>query len=92
MGAIAPWARSRLLRNRPVICYHDEKFSGAVLNHPTYEKELTALVQCVGKWKDDLVSEERIVHNSHRPTAAFQTTEITKGSLDGIYADVPSYW
>lgn len=40
MGVIAPWERSRLLQNRPAICYHDEKFSGAVLNHPTYEKEL----------------------------------------------------
>lgn len=60
---------------------------------PQLKAELTSFsLTSVGKWKDDLVSEERIVYNSHRPTAAFQTTEITKGPLDGIYAAVPSYY
>jgi hypothetical protein len=34
---------------RPV-CYHFEVFHGEVLNYPTYDKELYALVQDFKKW------------------------------------------
>ena len=33
------------------ICYHSETFNLAVINYPTYDKELYALVQSVKKWK-----------------------------------------
>ena len=31
------------------ICYHYETFNSAVVNYPTYDKELYALVQSVKK-------------------------------------------
>ena len=42
MGAI-------LLQDGKPICYHSEKFSGAILNYPTYDKEMYALVQAIKK-------------------------------------------
>ena len=33
------------------ICYHYETFNSAVVNYPTYDKELYTLVQSVKKWK-----------------------------------------
>lgn len=32
-------------------CYHSEVFHEVVLNYPTYDKELYALVQDMNKWK-----------------------------------------
>ena len=37
MGAV-------LMQQKKPICYHSEKFSQAVINYPTYDKELYALV------------------------------------------------
>ena len=42
MGAI-------LMQESEPICYHFEKFSGAILNYLTYDKEMYALVQAVKK-------------------------------------------
>jgi hypothetical protein len=33
------------------ICYHSETFNQAVVNYPTYDKELYELVQSIKKWK-----------------------------------------
>ena len=33
------------------ICYHFETFTQSVINYPTYDTELYALVQSVEKWK-----------------------------------------
>jgi hypothetical protein len=33
------------------ICYHSETFNQAIVNYPTYDKELYALVQSIKKWK-----------------------------------------
>ena len=38
-----------LLQEGKPICYHSEKFSRAILNYPTYDKEMYALVQAVKK-------------------------------------------
>ena len=40
MGAV-------LMQHGKTICFHSETFSGAVINYPTYGKELYALVQSV---------------------------------------------
>jgi hypothetical protein len=48
MGAV-------LLQDGQPICYHSENFNGAVVNYPTYDKELYALVQSVKKWKHYLL-------------------------------------
>jgi len=33
-----------LLQEGKPICYHSKNFSGAILNYPTYDKEMYALV------------------------------------------------
>jgi hypothetical protein len=48
MGAV-------LLQYGKPICFHSETFNGAVINYPTYDKELYALVQSVKKWKHYLL-------------------------------------
>jgi hypothetical protein len=39
-----------------MICYHFEIFHGGVLNYPTYDKEIYALVQAIKKWKNYIVA------------------------------------
>eukprot|EP00253_Pinus_taeda_P021102 PITA_21102 len=56
-----------LMQQTKPICYHSKKFSQAVINYPTYEKELYALVQSVKKWKHYLISKETIIHTDHQP-------------------------
>jgi len=60
MGAV-------LLQDRHLIYYHSEMFNNAVINYPTYDKELFALVQSVKKWKHYLVHKEIIIHIDHQP-------------------------
>jgi len=52
--------------NKP-ICYHSETFNFAVVNYPTYDKELYALVQSVKKWKHYLMGKETVIHIDHHP-------------------------
>jgi hypothetical protein len=40
-----------LLQHGNPICFHSENFNGVVINYPTYDKELYALLQSVKKWK-----------------------------------------
>jgi hypothetical protein len=40
-----------LLQHGNIICFHSETFNGAVINYPTYDKELYALVKSVKKLK-----------------------------------------
>ena len=46
--------------------YHSEVFHGAVLNYPTYNKELYVMVQVVKKWKHYLMVKETIIHTNHQ--------------------------
>jgi hypothetical protein len=48
MGAV-------LLQHGKPICFHSKTFNGVVINYPTYDKELYALVQSVKKWKHYLL-------------------------------------
>jgi hypothetical protein len=57
MGAV-------LLQYGKPICFHFETFNGAVINYPTYDKELYALVQIVKKMETLFVGERN--HYSHR--------------------------
>jgi hypothetical protein len=41
-----------LMQYHKNICYHSETFNQVVVNYPTYDKELYALVQSVKKWKN----------------------------------------
>jgi hypothetical protein len=40
-----------LLQYGKPICFHFETFNGYVINYPTHDKDLYALVQSVKKWK-----------------------------------------
>jgi hypothetical protein len=48
-----------------LVCYHSEIFHGAVLNYPTCDKELYALVQHVKNWKHNLMGKETIIQTYH---------------------------
>jgi hypothetical protein len=54
------------------ICYHSETFNQAIVNYPTYDKELCALVQRVNKWKHYLLGKEEIIHKNHPPLQYLQ--------------------
>jgi hypothetical protein len=44
-----------------------------VINYPTYDKELYALVQSVKKWKNYLLGKETIIHTDHQPLQYLQS-------------------
>jgi hypothetical protein len=56
-----------LMQYRNPICYHSETFNQVVVNYPTYDKELYALVQSVKKWKNYLLGKETIIHTDDQP-------------------------
>ena len=60
MGAV-------LTQHSKPICYHFETFNPAVVNYPTYDKELYALVQSVKKWKHYLMGKETVINTDHQP-------------------------
>jgi hypothetical protein len=47
-------------------------FNQDVVNYPTYDKELYALVQSVKKWKHYLLGKETIIHTDHQPLQYLQ--------------------
>lgn len=55
MGAV-------LMQHEKPICFHYETFTSTVVNYPTYDKELYALVQSVKKWKHYIMGKEKIIH------------------------------
>jgi hypothetical protein len=61
-----------LMQYHKPICYHYETFNQAVVNYPTYDKELYALVQSVKKWKHYLLGKETIIHTYHQPLQYLQ--------------------
>lgn len=62
-----------LMQKRKPVCYHSETFSQDVVNYPTYDKELYALVHSVKKWKHYLISKETITHTDHQPLQYLQS-------------------
>lgn len=42
-------------------------FTSEVINYPTYDKELYALVHSVKKWKHYIMGKETIIHTDHQP-------------------------
>jgi hypothetical protein len=62
-----------LLQHGKPICFHSETFNGAVINYPTYDKELYALVQSVKKWKHYLLGKETTIHTDHQPLQYLQS-------------------
>eukprot|EP00253_Pinus_taeda_P009417 PITA_09417 len=64
--------RAILMQQKKLIFYHSEKFSQAVINYPTYDKELYAFIQSVKKWKHYLIGKETIIHTDHQPLQYLQ--------------------
>ena len=54
-----------LMQEGKPIAYFSEKLSGAVLNYPTYDKELYALVRALETWQHYLWPKEFVVHTDH---------------------------
>jgi hypothetical protein len=54
-----------LLQERKYVAYFSEKLSGHVLNYPTYDKELYALVPCLEIWQHYLWPKEFVIHSDH---------------------------
>jgi len=46
------------------VCYYSEVFHGEILNFPTYEKELYAMMQDV-EWNHYLMGREIVIHTYH---------------------------
>jgi len=66
MGAV-------LMQHGKPICYNSETFIFVVVNYPTYNKELYALVQHVKKWKYYLMGKEIVTHTNHQPLQYFHS-------------------
>lgn len=62
-----------LMQHGKTICFHSKKINGAVINYPTYEKELYALVQSAKKWKHYLMGKETIIHMDTQPLQYLQS-------------------
>jgi hypothetical protein len=59
-------------RGKP-ICYHYETLTQVVINYPTYDKEMYALVQILRKWNHYLMGKETIIHTDHQPLKYLQS-------------------
>jgi hypothetical protein len=62
-----------LMQHINPICYHPETFTTIIINYPTYDKKLYALVQSVKKWKHYLIGKETIIHTDHQPLQYLQS-------------------
>jgi len=56
-----------MMKHGKPICCHSETFNYTIINYPTYDKELYALVQSVKNWKHYLFCKETIIHTDHQP-------------------------
>ena len=54
-----------LMQEKRPIAYFSEKLNGAVLNYPTYDKELYALVKALETWQYYLWPKEFVIHTDH---------------------------
>jgi len=61
------------MQHGKLICYISETFTDAVINYPTYDKRLYALVQRVKKWKHYLMGKEMIIHSDHQALKYLQS-------------------
>jgi hypothetical protein len=73
-----------LMQRKKPICYHSETFSKTIINYPTYDKELFALVQSVKKWKHYLMGKETIIHTDHQPLQYCYHKLSYQGTMDGV--------
>jgi hypothetical protein len=82
-----------LLQHGKPICFHSETFNVVVINNPTYDKELYALVQSVKKMETLFVG-KRNYHSHKSSTIAIliitNTTTTSKAlQMDGFSTTIP---
>ena len=58
-----------LLQDKRPIAYFSEKLTGAMLNYPTYDKELYALIRVFKTWQHYLWPKQFVVHTDHEALA-----------------------
>ena len=54
-----------LIQGGHPITYFSEKLKGPILNYPTYDKELYALIHALQTWEHYLVTKEFVIHTDH---------------------------
>jgi hypothetical protein len=57
--------RAILMQDMRSIAYFSDKHNGAVLNYPTYDKELYALMRTLETWQHYLWPKEFMIHSNH---------------------------
>ncbi|XP_040953670.1 uncharacterized protein, partial [Gossypium hirsutum] len=57
--------RAVLMQDGRPIAYFSEKLNGAVLNYPTYDKELYSLIRALETWQHYLWPKEFVIHTDH---------------------------
>lgn len=55
-----------LMQDGKPVAYFSEKLGGAMLNYPTYDQELYALVRALQTWQHYLWPKEFIIHTDHQ--------------------------
>ncbi|XP_024010922.1 uncharacterized protein LOC112086244 [Eutrema salsugineum] len=55
-----------LMQEKKPITFFSEKLGGAMLNYPTYDKELYALVRALQTWKYYIWPKEFVIHTDHQ--------------------------
>ncbi|XP_040942305.1 uncharacterized protein [Gossypium hirsutum] len=54
-----------LMQDGRPVAYFSEKLNGAVLNYPTYDKEMYALIRALETWQHYLWPKEFVIHSDH---------------------------
>jgi len=54
------------MQEKWAIAYFSEKFNGATLNYPTYDKELYAVVRALETWQHYVWAREFVIHTDHQ--------------------------
>jgi len=62
-----------LMQHHKPVFHNSDTFSQVVVNYPTYDQELYALVQSVKKWNHYLIGKETIIHTDHRTLQYLQS-------------------
>ncbi|KAF8116417.1 hypothetical protein N665_0018s0027 [Sinapis alba] len=55
-----------LMQEKRPIAYFSEKLGGAMMNYPTYDKELYSLIKALETWQHYLWPKEFVIHTDHQ--------------------------
>ena len=63
-----------LMQKRKPICFHSKTFTSDVINYPTYDKELYALVRALETSQHYLWPKEFVIHTDHESLSLANTS------------------